>query len=69
MIEVKNLSKSFDTIKAIDYISAHIEEVHVFGLIGTNGAGKSASAIRIPSSFRSNGSFTFFNIHPPHKFS
>lgn len=41
MIEVKNLSKSFETIKAIDSISAHIEDGHVFGLIGTNGAGKS----------------------------
>ncbi len=41
MIEVKGLSKSFDTIKAIDNISARIEEGHVFGLIGTNGAGKS----------------------------
>lgn len=41
MIEVKNLSKSFETVKAIDNISARIEEGHVFGLIGTNGAGKS----------------------------
>lgn len=41
MIEVKNLSKSFDSIKAIDHISAKIEDGHVFGLIGTNGAGKS----------------------------
>ena len=41
MIEVKNLSKSFGAVKAIDEISAHIEEGHVFGLIGTNGAGKS----------------------------
>ncbi len=41
MIEVRNLSKSFDTVRAIDSISARIEEGHVFGLIGTNGAGKS----------------------------
>ena len=41
MIEVKGLSKSFDKIKAIDNVSARIEEGHVFGLIGTNGAGKS----------------------------
>ncbi len=41
MIEVKELSKNFDRIKAIDNISARIEEGHVFGLIGTNGAGKS----------------------------
>lgn len=41
MIEVKNISKNFDEVKAIDHISATIEEAHVFGLIGTNGAGKS----------------------------
>lgn len=41
MIEVKNLGKSFESIKAIDHINAKIEDGHVFGLIGTNGAGKS----------------------------
>lgn len=41
MIEVKNLSKSFDSIRAIDHINAKIGDGHVFGLIGTNGAGKS----------------------------
>lgn len=41
MIEVTNLQKSFEDIKAIDHITARIEEGHVFGLIGTNGAGKS----------------------------
>lgn len=41
MIEVKDLCKNFDDIKAIDGVSARIEEGHVFGLIGTNGAGKS----------------------------
>lgn len=41
MIEFKNISKSFDKVKAVDGITATIEEGHVFGLIGTNGAGKS----------------------------
>jgi len=41
MIEIQGVSKSFDSIKAIDNISATIGEGHVFGLIGTNGAGKS----------------------------
>ena len=41
MIEVTGLQKSFEDIKAIDQITARIEEGHVFGLIGTNGAGKS----------------------------
>lgn len=41
MIETKNISKSFDDIKAVDSISLQINENAVFGLIGTNGAGKS----------------------------
>ena len=41
MIEARNVSKNFDAIKAIDHVTATIEEGHVFGLIGTNGAGKS----------------------------
>jgi len=41
MIEAKNLSKSFDNIKALDNINAIIRDGDVFGLIGTNGAGKS----------------------------
>ncbi|OYP24987.1 hypothetical protein CG709_07360, partial [Lachnotalea glycerini] len=41
MIEAVNVSKSFHDIKAVDSISATIKEGTVFGLIGTNGAGKS----------------------------
>lgn len=41
MIEVTNITKHFDNIKALDQITAKIEEGHVFGLVGTNGAGKS----------------------------
>lgn len=41
MIEISNVSKSFDKIKALDHVTAKIEDGQVFGLIGTNGAGKS----------------------------
>lgn len=41
MIEVKNVSKSFDSIKAVSKVSVSIREDQVFGLVGTNGAGKS----------------------------
>lgn len=41
MIEIKNISKHFGNLLALDHISANISENHVFGLIGTNGAGKS----------------------------
>ena len=41
MIEAVNLTKRFDDIVAVDHISAAIRDGSVFGLIGTNGAGKS----------------------------
>ena len=41
MIEAVNLTKRFDDITAVDHINAEIKEGSVFGLIGTNGAGKS----------------------------
>ena len=41
MIEIKNVSKSFDRIEAVKDITAIMEEGCVFGLVGTNGAGKS----------------------------
>ena len=41
MIEIHNLTKSFDKMKAVDEVSVTIRDNTVFGLIGTNGAGKS----------------------------
>ena len=41
MIEIKGVSKKFDKYLAIDDISINIVEGIVFGLLGTNGAGKS----------------------------
>lgn len=41
MIEIKNISKSFADILAVDRVSVNMKEDTVFGLIGTNGAGKS----------------------------
>lgn len=41
MIEIKNLTKRFGTITAVNNVSLRIEDSQVFGLVGTNGAGKS----------------------------
>ena len=41
MIEAVNLTKRFEDITAVDHINAEIRDGSVFGLIGTNGAGKS----------------------------
>lgn len=41
MIEIKDVTKCFGDITAVDHVSVTIKEGNVFGLIGTNGAGKS----------------------------
>ena len=41
MIDVRNVSKSFEDTLAVDKVSFQIKEGAVFGLIGVNGAGKS----------------------------
>ena len=41
MITVKNLSKHFGGIKAVDGVDLHIERGSITGLVGPNGAGKS----------------------------
>ncbi len=41
MIELMDLEKSFDDIKAVNRVSLNIADGEVFGLVGTNGAGKS----------------------------
>jgi len=41
ILEVKELSKHFGGLKAVDKVSLSIEEGEIFGLIGPNGAGKS----------------------------
>lgn len=41
MIEVRELTKVFEGIRAVDNITTTIQEGQIFGLIGSNGAGKS----------------------------
>lgn len=41
MISARNVTKYFDDIRAIDDVTATIKDGSVFGLIGSNGAGKS----------------------------
>ena len=43
MIEIKNLSKHFGTLKAVDGVSFKVDRGEVLGFLGPNGAGKSTT--------------------------
>jgi ABC-type multidrug transport system ATPase subunit len=43
IIEVKNLSKEFKDVKAVDGLSFSVEAGEVYGFLGQNGAGKSTT--------------------------
>ncbi len=43
MIEVRNLTKKFEIVTAVDNISFEIAESEIFGFLGPNGAGKTTT--------------------------
>ena len=47
MIDVKNLTKTFDGFKALDDVTLHVEKGSVYGLMGPNGAGKTTLLLNI----------------------
>lgn len=42
-ITIRNLNKTFGSLKAVDNLEFHVEQAECFGLLGPNGAGKTTS--------------------------
>ena len=43
MIEIKNLTKSYNGVKVVDNISLKVNDGEIFAFIGHNGAGKTTT--------------------------
>ncbi|WP_303868607.1 ABC transporter ATP-binding protein [Acetobacterium wieringae] len=43
MLEIKNLSKEYKTVTAVDHLDLNIKDGEFFGLLGPNGAGKTTT--------------------------
>ncbi len=43
MIKLKNLTKDFTNVKAVDALNLHVKKGEIFGFLGPNGAGKTTT--------------------------
>ena len=61
LLEIKNITKSFDGLKAVDDFSCEITAGEIVGLIGPNGAGKTTLFNVLTGFLRLNEGTIIFN--------
>ena len=61
MLEVKEISKYYDEVKAVDNLSFSVDKGEIFGLLGVNGAGKTTTFRMIMNLISPNGGEITFN--------
>ena len=64
MIEVRNVSKSFDGFKALNQLSINVPTGAIYGLVGPNGAGKSTIIRHITGIYRQDEGDILVNGEP-----
>ncbi len=61
ILDVRNMTKDFGGLRAVDHLSLEIEQGQILGLIGPNGAGKSTAFNCIAGVFPPTEGEIFFN--------
>lgn len=64
MIEVRNVSKSFDGFKALNQLSINVPTGAIYGLVGPNGAGKSTVIRHITGIYKQDEGEVLVNGEP-----
>ena len=63
MLDLKQLSRSFGGVKALDQLDLSVRKGEILGLIGPNGSGKSTTVNLIAGLYKpSSGSLTFNGV-------
>ncbi len=61
VLEIKNLSKSFGSLKAVDNLSFRVKEGELFAFLGVNGAGKSTTINIISAQLKKDSGTVLIN--------
>jgi ABC-2 type transport system ATP-binding protein len=62
ILDIRNLSKYFGKIKALDSLSLSVHKGNIFGLLGPNGSGKTTTLSLIMGLLKPReGDFTWFD--------
>lgn len=64
MITVKNVTKKFDKFYAVNHLSCNIPDGSIFGIVGSNGAGKSTFLRMLAGVYRQNSGEITLNGKP-----
>ena len=64
MIQVKNVTKTFSDVKALDGLNINVPKGAVYGLVGPNGAGKSTVLRHITGIYRQDSGEVLVNGEP-----
>jgi ABC-2 type transport system ATP-binding protein len=65
ILEIKNLSKSFGTLKAVNELNLVVKPGEIFGLLGPNGAGKTTTIKMILGLLdKDDGEISVFGMNP-----
>ena len=61
MLKITDIHKNFGDLKALDDVSFDVDDGHILGLIGQNGAGKSTTFHSILNFLHYQGTITWNN--------
>jgi ABC-2 type transport system ATP-binding protein len=65
VLSIKDLSKRYGRIQAVDHLSIEVNEGEIFGILGPNGSGKTTTLSMVLDLVKSDsGSYEWFEKHP-----